>query len=204
MRQYPDFPILIETYRDCLEDVMDLPHLEEILADIQAKRIELTVVESSTPSPVAIGLMRQFTDAYMYEWDTPRAERQLQQLAVNRDLLQDVLKDVKLDDLLRPEAIQDVTGHLQRTTPVDRVRTAEELALLLDHLGDLTTAEIESRASRAAGSMAAPTGSTGTHPASSASSRSHLRGGGRRCGNPLGRRRICRGLRTRLWRGGWA
>ena len=145
VRQYPDFPILIETYRDCLEDAMDLPHLEAILADIQAGRIKLVTVDSRTPSPVALGLLRQFTDAHMYEWDTPKAERQLQRLAVNRDLLQDVLKDVSLGDLLRPDATADIIGHLQHTAPDTRTRTADELAVLFETLGDLSREEVASR-----------------------------------------------------------
>ena len=106
----------------------------------------MVAVESVVPSPVALELTRQFTDTYMYEWDAPKAERQLQQLAVNRDLLQDVLKDVALDELLRPEAIQQVVAQLQRTSPDVRVRTPDELALLLEQVGDLTLAEIRDRA----------------------------------------------------------
>ena len=145
VRQYPDFPILIETYRDCLEDALDLPHLEEVLTDIQTGRIKLVAVDSRTPSPVAVGLVRQFTDAHMYEWDAPKAERQLQRLAVNRDLLQDVLKDVSLSDLLRPDATAEVVGHLQHTTITARARTADELAVLIETLGDLSQEEIAER-----------------------------------------------------------
>ncbi|MBN1641172.1 MAG: DEAD/DEAH box helicase, partial [Anaerolineae bacterium] len=144
--QFDDFPIVAETYRDCLQDVMDLPHLEEVLSGIQKGEIEVVVVESATPSPVAQSLLWDFINQYMYEWDTPKAERQLQMLAVNRDLLQDLLKDVALDELLRPEAIEAVEGQLQHTAPYASARSAEELAVLLQSMGDLSSSEIAGRA----------------------------------------------------------
>jgi ATP-dependent helicase Lhr and Lhr-like helicase len=146
IRRYEDFPILIETYRDCLEDVMDIPHLEQVLQDIQRGEIQVVTVESIVPSPVAQGLISQFTNIYMYEWDAPRAERQLQQLAVDRVLLQDLLKDVALDHLLRPEAVEDVTGRLQHTASTARARSADELAMILDQVGDLSPDEMAARA----------------------------------------------------------
>jgi ATP-dependent Lhr-like helicase len=146
VRQFDDFPIVAETYRDCLQDVLDLPHLEEVLAGIQRGEIEVVVVESTTPSPVAESLLWDFINAHLYEWDTPRAERQMQMLAVNRDLLQDLLRDVALDELLRPEAIDAVRGQLQHTAPTTWARTVEELAVLLQQAGDLSSSEIAQRA----------------------------------------------------------
>ncbi|HHX38342.1 MAG TPA: DEAD/DEAH box helicase, partial [Armatimonadetes bacterium] len=145
IRRFPDFPILIETYRDCLEDVMDLPHLEEVLRGIQEGRISVVSYTAVTPSPVAQGLLAQFMSLFLYEGDAPRAETQLHQLAMNRALLSSVLKDVALDQFLQPEAIDAMVRQLQRIEPGFRARTAEELAVLLEHLGDLTTAEIEAR-----------------------------------------------------------
>jgi len=143
--RFPEFPILIETFRDCLEDVMDLPHLEEVLRGIQEGRISVVSYSALAPSPIAQGLLAQFISIFMYEGDAPRAEAQLNQLAVNRALLSDVLKDVALDQFLRPEAIDTMVRQLQRIEPGYRARTAEELAVLLEHLGDLTPVEIEAR-----------------------------------------------------------
>ena len=106
----------------------------------------MVAVESLTPSPVAQSLLCDFISIYMYEWDAPKAERQLQTLAVNRDLLQDLLKDVALDELLRPEAVDDVRGQLQHTAPTAQARTAEELAVLLQQMGDLSPARSPLRA----------------------------------------------------------
>ncbi|MEM7030405.1 MAG: DEAD/DEAH box helicase, partial [Chloroflexota bacterium] len=145
VRQFSDFPIMIETYRDCLETVMDVPNLEVVLNGIEQGEIQVMVTEPITPSPLAVSLMRQFTEIYLYEWDTPKAERQLQQLALNRDLLQDVLKDVNLGELLQPEAIAAVTEKLQHTADFSQARTVDELAVLLEEMGDLSPAEIADR-----------------------------------------------------------
>ncbi len=131
--------------------MLDLPHLEQVLAGIQAGEIEVVAVESLRPSPVAQGLLWSFASVYMYEWDTPKAERQLQTLAaqadllqdlLKADLLQDLLKDVALDQLLRPEAVVEVRSRLQHTAPTSLVRSAEELAVLLQQMGDLSSSEI--------------------------------------------------------------
>lgn len=145
VRPFDDFPIVVETYRDCLQDVLDLPHLEEVLGGIQRGEVSVTVMESRTPSPVAESLMFNFISTRMYEWDAPKAEQQLQLLTVNRDLLQDLLKDVALDELLRPEAIDAVRGQLQHTAPTALARTAEELAVLLQQMGDLSPSEVAQR-----------------------------------------------------------
>lgn len=145
VRRFPEFPVVAETFRDCLEDVMDLPHLEEVLTGIRRGEIRVVPVESAIPTPVALGLLWSFTNIYLYEWDTPKAERQLQTLTVSRELLQDLLRDVALDELLRPEALREVTGRLSRTAPEARARTAEELAAVLDQQGDLTDEELGAR-----------------------------------------------------------
>lgn len=146
VRRFDDFPIVAETYRDCLQDVLDLPHLEEVLSNIQTGDIQVILVESLTPSPVAQSLLWDFVSVYMYEWDTPRAERQLQTLTASRELLQDLLQGINLAELLRPEAIQEVHARLQHTSPIAQARTTEELAVLLQQLGDLTSVELAERA----------------------------------------------------------
>lgn len=145
VRGFEDFPIVAETYRDCLQEVMDLPNLELVLAGIARGEIEVVAVESFTPSPVAQSLLYDFISVYMYEWDAPKAERQLQTLAMHRDLLQDLLDDVNLADLLRPEAVEEVRRRLQHTAPATLARTPEELANLFLTLGDLSASEISLR-----------------------------------------------------------
>jgi len=143
VRQFKDFPIVAETYRDCLRDVFDLPHLEEVLEAIQQGSIRVTAIETAVPSPVAADLLFGFMEQYLYEWDAPKAERQLQTLAVRRDMLEDLLgSGVELSELLRPEAVSEVVGQSRHTASGYQARSVEELAVFLEELGDLTEAEI--------------------------------------------------------------
>ncbi len=154
VRQLDDFPIIAETYRDCLRDVLDLPHLEQILNGIASGAIRVIPVESAVPSPVAMGLLYAFISVYMYEWDAPKAERQLQSLATRGGLL-DTLWAEGADSArpaLKPEAAAEVTAHAQKTASNALARSTEELAVYLAELGDLTGEEI---AARCAGDAAA-------------------------------------------------
>ncbi len=90
---FEDFPIVAETYRDCLRDVLDLAHLEEVLRGIQGGEIEVVINETMVPSPVAGSLLYDMIAKYMYEWDQPKAERQMQALMVGRELLSQLLDD---------------------------------------------------------------------------------------------------------------
>jgi ATP-dependent Lhr-like helicase len=152
VRRFDDFPIVAETYRDCLRDVLDLAHLEEVLRGIQEGHIRVVTVERASPSPAAASLLFDFINVYMYEGDVPKAERRMAALALDRSLLDDLLKGVDLAQLLRPEAIQWAEAFLQRTGPESRARSAEELAVLLLEMGDLSTVEV---AARCAGDAAA-------------------------------------------------
>ena len=137
-----DFPIVIETIRDCVQDVMDLPHLEEVLGRIRAGEIEVVKVESMTPSSAARNLLWNFMNTFVYEGDAPRGERQIQALSISPELLEDLLGDAALDSILRPEAIEEVGGRMRRTNETTRARTAQELASLFQDLGDLTDEEV--------------------------------------------------------------
>jgi ATP-dependent Lhr-like helicase len=146
---FEDFPIVAETYRDCLRDVLDLAHLEEVLGGIRQGEIEVVTRETLVPSPVAGSLLYDMIAKYMYEWDQPKAERQMQALMVGRDVLSQLLDDASgegsLPDLLRPEAVRDVDAHLQYLAEGSRARTPEELATVFLALGDLSTGEAAAR-----------------------------------------------------------
>ncbi len=145
VRRFEDFPILAETYRDCLRDVFDLPHLEEVLSRIQRGDIRVVPIETIIPSPVATGLLYNFVSVYMYEWDAPKAERQLEALSFKREALQDLLSGIQLSELLKPEAIAEVVQQARHTAPGYRARTIDELALVIRELGDLSAEEIVAR-----------------------------------------------------------
>ncbi|MEP7200741.1 MAG: DEAD/DEAH box helicase, partial [Chloroflexota bacterium] len=147
VRRLDDFPIIAETYRDCLRDVLDLPHLEEVLSQIQSSAIAVVPIETITPSPIAAGLLFNFASVYMYEWDAPKAERQLQTLTLRRDVLADLLGEggTALSELLKPAAVTEVAERAQHIATGFRARSMDELAQHLYELGDLTTDEVVAR-----------------------------------------------------------
>lgn len=145
VKSFPDFPIVIETYRDVLSDVFDLPHLELVLNRIASGEIRVVTHESVTPSPVAAALMFNFVSTYLYEWDAPKAERSLQMLAAPRQALQDVMQGVEWSELLKPEAVAQVIARAQHTAFGYQARSKEELAIYLREAGDLTREELLAR-----------------------------------------------------------
>jgi ATP-dependent Lhr-like helicase len=144
-RNIPDFPILLETFRDVLEDEMDMPALERIVARVQSGEIDVTTFVSQTPSPVAQALNFDFNEQYMYEWDAPKAERSQQAFQLDRAALAALFRDPAFAGLLRPDAVEEVVGAVGRTQAGSRARTRDELAQLLEELGDLTSDEVAER-----------------------------------------------------------
>jgi len=125
-RKYSSFPIVLETYRECLQDVFDLPALKRLLARLRARELDLVDVETATASPFASSLLFDYIATYMYEDDTPPAERRAQALSLDRDLLRELLGQEELRELIDPAALADVEASLQ-----PKPRNAEELYDLL-------------------------------------------------------------------------
>ena len=144
-RGFPDFPIMLETFRDCLEDAMDLPGLMRVVEGIRSGEIEITRHASAAPSPVARSLSFALEAWYMYQWDAPKAERSLQTLGMDRSQLAALMRDPSFAGMLRQEALDEVEAQVGHTAAGRRARSATELAQLLEDLGDLTPAEIRSR-----------------------------------------------------------
>jgi ATP-dependent Lhr-like helicase len=143
--RFATFPILLETYRECLRDFFDLPELAELLAKIQRGAIRVTTVESDQPSPFAASLLFFYVANYIYDGDAPLAERRAQALAIDQSHLQELLGDTDLRELLDQAAIDEVESRLQCLDPDYRARHADGLHDLLLKLGDLSHAEIEAR-----------------------------------------------------------
>jgi ATP-dependent Lhr-like helicase len=137
-RRYSDFPVILETYRECLQDVFDLPALRDLLAALRQRRIDLVEVETPTASPYASSLLFDYVATYMYEDDTPLAERRAQALALDRDLLKELLGQEELRDLIDPAALAQVEEDL-RGSP----RSPDQLHDLLLRRGDLRPGEYE-------------------------------------------------------------
>ena len=139
-RGLPDFPVLLETYRDVVEDVMDLPTLTDVIGKINAGEIEVVQVESRTPSPVAKSLDFRFVDHWMYQWDTPNAERAMQRLSADRDALIQLFQEPGAAGLLRSEAFGGASDGEYGGARV--ARSATELCQLLLEQGDMTSEEV--------------------------------------------------------------
>ena len=145
-KDFPRFPVVLETYRECLRDVLDVPALVELLRDLGSRKVSLVEVETPTASPFASSLLFDYVATYMYEGDTPNAERRAAALALDRDLLRELLGQEELRELIDPEALTDVEASLQHLREEARARDRDALQQILRRLGDLTEAECEERA----------------------------------------------------------
>ncbi len=143
--RYGSFPILVETYREVLSDVFDLPALREVLGGVASREIAVHRVETLRASPFASSLLFDYVAAYMYDGDAPLAERRAGALTLDRDLLRELLGQEELRELLDPEALADLELSLQALTDDRRATTADQLHDLLRRLGDLSADEIAAR-----------------------------------------------------------
>ena len=137
-RKYGSFPIVLETYRECLQDVFDLPALTRILRGLQARELDLVEIETATASPFASSLLFDYIATYMYEDDTPAAERRAQALSLDRDLLRELLGQEELRELIDPAALADVEARLAGDP-----RSPDELHDQLRRRGDLRDDEVD-------------------------------------------------------------
>jgi len=144
-RRYDDFPIVLETYRECLRDVLDLPGLQELLRGLSTREISLVEVETQTASPFASSLLFDYVATYMYEGDTPSAERRAAALSLDRDLLRELLGQEELRELIDTHALQRVEDDLQHRSEMTRATGRDALHDVLRRVGDLTREEIDER-----------------------------------------------------------
>ncbi|MFF3569400.1 ATP-dependent helicase [Nocardia jiangxiensis] len=144
-RKFPDFPMLLETARECLQDVYDLTSLRELQTGIAHRKLRLIEVETATPSPFANALLFDYIAQFMYEGDSPLAERRAAALSLDSGLLAELLGRVELRELLDAAVLELTERELQRLVPERQARDAEALADLLRLLGPLTPAEAAQR-----------------------------------------------------------
>ncbi|MFZ5824622.1 MAG: DEAD/DEAH box helicase [Bacillota bacterium] len=144
-RRFEDFPVVLETYREVLRDVLDMEGLHRVLTAIGSDEITIHAVETDAPSPMASQILMAFIADNLYEWDAPRAEKRGALLGLNRELLREILGVEALRDLLDPRAISLVADRLQRRAEGWHPRHADELEDILRGLGDLTPAELSER-----------------------------------------------------------
>jgi ATP-dependent helicase Lhr and Lhr-like helicase len=144
-KRYDDFPIVLETYRECLKDVLDVPGLETLLRGLHTREISLVEVETPTASPFASSLLFDYVATYMYEGDTPNAERRAAALSLDRDLLRELLGQEELRELIDPGALRSVEADLQHRSEMTRATGRDALHDVLRHVGDLRLGEVSER-----------------------------------------------------------
>jgi ATP-dependent Lhr-like helicase len=144
-KRYADFPIILETYRECLRDVLDVSGLQALLTALHTREISLVEVETPTASPFASSLLFDYVATYMYEGDTPNAERRAAALSLDRDLLRELLGQEELRELIDPGALQRVEDDLQHRSELTRATGRDGLHDVLRHVGDLNRGEVSER-----------------------------------------------------------
>ena len=146
--RYESFPVLLETYRECLRDVFDLPALVDTLAAVQSNAIRVVTADTERPSPFAASLLFSYVASFIYDGDAPLAERRAQALSVDHSQLRELLGDAELRELIDPDVLDALERQLQGLDPSHRARGADGLHDLLLRVGDLTRGEIADRMDR--------------------------------------------------------
>jgi ATP-dependent Lhr-like helicase len=143
--RYPQFPLLLEAYRECLRDVFDMSSLVEILKEVEERKLRVHVVETRKPSPFASSLLFSYVANFLYDGDAPLAERRAQALTIDQDQLRELLGEADLRELLDADAIAEVEEIAQCLAESYRARSADGIHDLCLRLGDLSQAEIARR-----------------------------------------------------------
>ncbi|HEX6271390.1 MAG TPA: helicase-related protein, partial [Polyangiaceae bacterium] len=141
--KYQSFPIVLETYRECLQDVFDVPALTTLLTEIAQHKLKVVATRVDKPSPFAVSLLFNYVGNFMYDGDAPLAERRAAALSIDPTQLRELLGEAELKDLLEPDAIEEAAAHAARKQY--RPRHPDELHDLLLFVGDLSRAELRER-----------------------------------------------------------
>jgi ATP-dependent Lhr-like helicase len=144
--RYGSFPVLLETYRECLRDFFDMPALVATLTDIRSRKIHVATVDTERPSPFAASLLFSYVASFIYDGDAPLAERRAQALAVDQAQLRELIGDAELRELLDGDSMEAVERQLQRLDEPHRAKNADGVHDMLLAIGDLTEEELLARA----------------------------------------------------------
>ena len=143
--KHGSFPILLETYRECLRDAFDVPALIELMSHVRSRQLRVVSVDTARPSPFATSLAFAYVANFLYEGDAPLAERKAQALTLDRELLAELLGAEELRELIQPEALAELEAHLQCLDERRWARHPDAAHDLLRRLGDLTRQELAAR-----------------------------------------------------------
>jgi ATP-dependent Lhr-like helicase len=142
---YGSFPIILETMRECLQDVFDLPALRGLMSDIRSRAVKVVQVQTDRASPFATALLFGYIGAFIYDGDAPLAERRAQVLTLDTALLAELLGQAELREIIDGDALVELERALQRLSPERRVRSVDDAHDALRVLGDLSEAELAAR-----------------------------------------------------------
>ncbi|HEY5578346.1 MAG TPA: helicase-related protein, partial [Acidimicrobiia bacterium] len=145
-RQFGSFPIVLEVFREILQDDFDLSSLRQVLTDVRARRIRVWEAEVTSPSPFAVSLLFDFVAAYLYEGDAPLAERRAAALSLDRRMLRELLGEGDLRELIPQGVVEDLELVLQRLSDDRKATSADAIWDLLRELGPMRTGEVAARA----------------------------------------------------------
>ncbi|MEU9362337.1 crosslink repair DNA glycosylase YcaQ family protein [Streptomyces sp. NPDC048301] len=143
--EFGSFPIVLEAVRECLQDVFDVPGLTELMGDLESRRVRLVEVTTPEPSPFARSLLFGYVAQFLYEGDSPLAERRAAALSLDSHLLAELLGRAELRELLDADVLSELERELQWLTDDRKIKDTEGVADLLRVLGPLTTAELAER-----------------------------------------------------------
>ncbi|WP_234544879.1 ATP-dependent helicase [Streptomyces shenzhenensis] len=143
--EFGSFPIVLEAVRECLQDVFDVPGLVELMSDLEARKVRLVEVTTPEPSPFARSLLFGYVAQFLYEGDSPLAERRAAALSLDSRLLAELLGQAELRELLDAEVLTELERELQWLAEDRRIKDPEGVADVLRLLGPLTDAELAER-----------------------------------------------------------
>ena len=143
--RFGSFPVVLETYRECLRDIFDMPALVETLRQVRTRAVNVVVVDPDTPTPFAASLLFGYVANFLYDGDAPLAERRAQALSVDQTQLRELIGDAELRDLLDAGEIAVVELELQRLAPERQARSVDAVHDMLLEIGDLSADEIAAR-----------------------------------------------------------
>ena len=140
VRKFPDFPILAETYRECLQDIFNLNALKKILTGLENGEITIEVAHTSSPSPMSAGLIFNYLSTEVYDYDRVRAPAEA--AAVSSTLLTDLLNTGRVPSLLTPALVRKTVNHLQHLSPASRASGAEDIYAIIEQLQPISYKEL--------------------------------------------------------------
>jgi len=143
--RFGSFPIILETYRECLRDVFDVPALVEITKKIRQRTVRVHTADTLKPSPFAASVLFRYVANFLYDGDAPLAERRAQALAIDQSQLRELLGEPELRELLDRDALAQTELELQHLDDVRKAKSADAIHDLLLRLGDLSADEIAAR-----------------------------------------------------------